>query len=421
MNGAFVRKPGPSQDPFFDAVFTAFERQTPVLDTMKANRVAGVRFQRCNGVSAPDCFQNTRPLTIDAMNPTEQSLLAQMDIHEIEISRRKELLEFSTRDAELLASCREFILNDVDAIVTEFYLKQTAVNEIALIIGDADTLTRLRAAMTRYVIDLFSGFYDEAYVNNRLRIGLVHKRIGVAPKYYLSAMRILKSLLFDAITRRRRGQADCEEILQALDKLLYFDNEFVFDTYIRSLIAEIESAKDYAVRYARNLEDKVADRTRELAELSRRDSLTGLYNQRYMMEALRAEHSRARRSGQSLAVIYMDVDKFKEVNDSLGHLAGDEVLRLLGQTLAQQARSHDICCRYGGDEFCVVLPEASENDAVVFAERVLTHFQTLRPDIHLSVGVAVFDAEHDLDMDGLISTADQRMYAAKRQGGDRVN
>ena len=60
MNGAFVRKPGPSQDPFFDAVFTAFERQTPVLDTMKANRVAGVRFQRRVGVSTPDCFQKTR-------------------------------------------------------------------------------------------------------------------------------------------------------------------------------------------------------------------------------------------------------------------------------------------------------------------------------------------------------------------------
>ncbi len=91
------------------------------------------------------------------MNPTQKSLLEQMEVHDFEIARRKELLGFTTYDAQLLAACRDFIESEVEAIVTMFYEKQTAVDEIALIIGDIDTLTRLRSAMVRYVEDLFSG------------------------------------------------------------------------------------------------------------------------------------------------------------------------------------------------------------------------------------------------------------------------
>jgi hypothetical protein len=80
----------------------------------------------------------------------------------------------------------------IDALVDKFYTLQTGITEIALLIGDADTLTRLRAAQRRYILDLFSGLYDLEYVNNRLRIGLVHKRIGVEPKLYLAAINTLK-------------------------------------------------------------------------------------------------------------------------------------------------------------------------------------------------------------------------------------
>ncbi len=115
------------------------------------------------------------------MNPTEQTLLEQMRITEFEIAHRKELLLLDERDFALLASYRPKIEPHIDALVDKFYTLQTGITEIALLIGDADTLTRLRAAQRRYILDLFSGLYDLEYVNNRLRIGLVHSGLEWSP------------------------------------------------------------------------------------------------------------------------------------------------------------------------------------------------------------------------------------------------
>lgn len=104
------------------------------------------------------------------MKRTDKSLLEQMQISDAEISRRMTLLD-------LLTAQQAVIEDSIDDIVDEFYEAQTAVDEIALLIGDAETLARLRAAQRMYVIDLFRGIYDSEYVNNRLRIGMVHKRI----------------------------------------------------------------------------------------------------------------------------------------------------------------------------------------------------------------------------------------------------
>ena len=119
------------------------------------------------------------------MNQTEQTLLEQMRITDFEVEHRKILFSFSNADAQLLLSCKPTIEQNIDSVVTEFYRMQTSVAEIALLIGDADTLARLRSAQRKYILDLFGGLYDLEYVNNRLRIGLVHKRIGVEPKLYL--------------------------------------------------------------------------------------------------------------------------------------------------------------------------------------------------------------------------------------------
>lgn len=347
------------------------------------------------------------------MNPTNKSLLEQMQIHDIEIVRRKELLDFTLHDCQLLTACREIIQEEVDGLVSLFYEKQTSNIEIALIIGDADTLQRLRAAMTRYVIDLFSGFYDEEYVNNRLRIGLVHKRIGVEPKYYLSAMRILKSLLQDVLNRRLKGHADLDATKDALDKLLYFDNEFVFETYIRSLLSELESAKNKAVQYAVGLEEKVLERTRELEELSRKDTLTNLYNHRHLVDLLRRELNRGKRVASPLTLLYMDLNGFKQINDSAGHLAGDEVLKRFAAVLSSICRTTDICARYGGDEFCVLLPDTSAAGALDFEERLRQALSQQADLPQVSIGLAQAGPVDWPDQASLIALADKRMYEAK--------
>jgi diguanylate cyclase len=200
------------------------------------------------------------------MNRTEQTLLEQMQISEYEISRRRELLRFGNEEAALLQNCRPVIEEEIDGIIEEFYQVQTADHEIAQLIGDADTLRRLHGAQRQYVLDLFNGSTDLGYVRNRLQIGLVHKRIGVEPKLYLSAVKILKDILYRALERRIEDSQLLSRTCHALDKLLYFDMTLVFDTYTRSLVTEVETAKYRLEVYAASLEVQVAERTSQLQD-----------------------------------------------------------------------------------------------------------------------------------------------------------
>lgn len=175
----------------------------------------------------------------------------------------------------------------ISHIVRKFYQLQTAIPEIALIIGDRETLNNLHMSMEQYIRELFIGEYDLHYVEKRLRIGKVHHRIGVSPKLYLSGINQLQLLLEDVIDENSADQGyDNKRVKRAIRKLLYFDNQFVFDTYIAALQREVESANTQLEEYAARLEEQVAERTRALVELSIKDPLTNLYNQRAFMSSL---------------------------------------------------------------------------------------------------------------------------------------
>ena len=190
----------------------------------------------------------------------------QLRITEDDLKRRKELLRIGAEEEALLAACQPFIEEELAGIVAEFYRQQTADPEIAALIGTPETLQRLHVAQRNYVFDLFSGRTDLPYVNNRLRIGLVHKQIGVEPKLYLSAVKTLKDILLRAL-ERRIGDADLlARTCQALDRQLHFDITLVFDAYTRSLLSELETEKERVESYAQGLELQVAERTRQLEE-----------------------------------------------------------------------------------------------------------------------------------------------------------
>ena len=354
------------------------------------------------------------------MKKTELTLVEQLKISDIEINNRKDLLNLTRDDVNALIESKSVIEENIDSIVDIFYENQTQIDEISLLIGDSDTLKRLHTALRKYIVDLFSGYYDSEYVNNRLRIGMVHKRIGVEPKLYLSAVRTLKNIVINILENAIEDQKQVKKILSALDKLLYFDITLVFDTYIGSLISEIENAKQKTEIYARSLEEKVAERTKQLEELSRVDPLTNLYNQRAMYDYLRRELLNAKRNSTKLSLIYFDVDKFKQINDIEGHIKGDEVLKNVAKILANSVREVDISCRYGGDEFVLILPNCDIQNAKGICEKIIKAFSEKYPTYSLSIGIAETGTESYVDSEQLIKMADKKMYLAKEENGFQV-
>jgi diguanylate cyclase (GGDEF)-like protein len=164
----------------------------------------------------------------------------------------------------------------------------------------------------------------------------------------------------------------------------------------------------------------------KLRESSIRDALTGLFNRRYMEETLEREVARAKRENTSLSVVMMDLDEFKSLNDSYGHKAGDLMLERLGGLLLSRTRRSDVACRYGGEEFILLMPGASLADAELRAEEIRIAAQDLRVLYGgielartLSLGVAAYPVHGD-SSDKIIAQADTMLYAAKHSGRNRV-
>lgn len=164
-----------------------------------------------------------------------------------------------------------------------------------------------------------------------------------------------------------------------------------------------------------------------LKSLSIRDPLTGLFNRRYMEETLEREFYQARRKKSPVAVIMLDVDHFKRLNDTFGHNAGDIVLRELGTLIKRSIRVSDIACRYGGEEFCVILPDSdlvATRDRAEVIRQAVTRID-VKPDgrvlgpITISLGIALFP-DHAETIQGVLAAADASLYLAKQGGRDRI-
>jgi diguanylate cyclase (GGDEF)-like protein len=164
----------------------------------------------------------------------------------------------------------------------------------------------------------------------------------------------------------------------------------------------------------------------QLQELAVRDPLTELYNRRYLQEALELEFAHPERSSMPMAILMLDSDHLKDINDKYGHKAGDDFLVHISNVIRESVRAGDIACRYGGDEFVVVLSNVSENIAIRRAEKlrktVAAHHilhRNKNVNISVSIGIAMFPA-HGSNVEELLQKADQALYEAKGMGKDRV-
>jgi two-component system cell cycle response regulator len=164
----------------------------------------------------------------------------------------------------------------------------------------------------------------------------------------------------------------------------------------------------------------------EIYRLTTIDGLTQIFNKRYFLETLEREIARSQRYRRALSLVMFDIDHFKKINDSYGHLAGDYVLKHLASTVKTKIRREDLFARYGGEEFAIVLPEIDGSNSKPFAEKIRQivekdefRFENTKIQVTISMGVGTIDDEA-VDAATLIKRADDRLYEAKSAGRNRV-
>lgn len=209
-------------------------------------------------------------------------------------------------------------------------------------------------------------------------------------------------------------------ILSLVDPVADIHQAAPFDAHVETVAQEVVGHIGLAITNLRLREN--------LKKSAIVDALTGLYNRRYLNETLSREIARAQRSKQHLGIIMLDVDHFKLFNDTYGHEAGDLVLKEVGGLLRHACRVSDIACRYGGEEFVLVLPEADQDIVISRAEEIRADIKEISmvyggvalPQISISAGVSLFP-KNGQTADVLLKAADDALYQAKRNGRDQVH
>jgi two-component system cell cycle response regulator len=199
------------------------------------------------------------------------------------------------------------------------------------------------------------------------------------------------------------------------------------DYVTKPIVMPILTARMEALLRSSELVRRLEVQTELLSKLAAFDDLTGVYNRRSMFHHLEAELSRCRRYGRSLGVLMADIDHFKRVNDEHGHLVGDQALRWVATTLQNELRSMDFLCRYGGEEFCAILPETNRAGVARAGERLRSAIERslfeqdgVQLSLSVSIGGASWASDESVEFPDLLARADGALLEAKRNGRNQV-
>lgn len=330
-----------------------------------------------------------------------KQLAKTMELCPNEITRRLEFLEFDQHDIDALQSLHQAMskLEIEDAFEEIFYKHLRAFPELLESIPDERSVNRLKKIQAEYFNQLTSGNFDQDHVNGRLRAGFAHQQLGVEVKWFTGAYRKYLSFVLANITQLPGQTYDnFSSTYNALLKSVFFDMELALDTYFH------------------------ADR-KELLHMATHDHLTRLPNRNLLDERIDQALLRAHRESTPFAILFLDLDRFKNINDSLGHQFGDKVIQNVAERLQKSLSEGDTIARLGGDEFVVILQGVDHAERLIpVAEKLLNSIQLpLLIDerelfVSASMGIAVYPNDGNTRNE-LLKNADTAMYQAKDEGG----
>ena len=330
--------------------------------------------------------------------------------------RRLALLGFGVADLELAQQLQAKVLvQNADAIIEAFHEFILSKPEMQAYVDGPEMLERLKHNHAKYIRSLGENYDSPEYFENRLQIGVSHARIGLPLGLYLAANRLMVDLIMRCFPLEIIHQPEhCLNLSRFVNRIVNLDMSLAIEIYHQTEVQDLETSVHALLSERENLTSQV-----------QRDALTQLASRRYLLENLAQEIELATSKHSDLTVAMADLDHFKEINDSLGHLVGDRVLREVAHRIATSVRDKDLIGRYGGEEFLLIFPQTSLRVAKQVAERIRQHVGGT--PIHLpehsipitiSIGLTPFNRSDTLE--SLLQRADSAMYAAKQAGRDCV-
>ena len=338
-------------------------------------------------------------------------------MYAMDVGRRASLLgllELKADDHKVAKVLHQLILDkQADKIVADFYGYLLQHNEYAVLL-EPDLIPSLKQTQSDYVRSFGVNFDSSDYFGHRLHIGLVHKKVGLTLDLYQCAYRQLQQLMLNEIPENfMQDGINGRDLCCFIHKITTLDMTLAIETYHEALVTDIQDELD-------NVHFEKA----ELRERVQTDSLTGLFTRDYGLAILK-KHLIRDEAENDICLILSDIDHFKSVNDTYGHLAGDEVLRQVSKLLNSAVRDFDTVCRFGGEEFMIVLRHTTDDAAIKVAERIRQSIskkviQYDGKDIHATISQGIAVAESGSDSMALLDKADTALYQAKDQGRNCV-
>jgi len=332
------------------------------------------------------------------------------------VAERLVMVGLSQQDHLIAARLqREIIVPGFKQIVGQFFQQLVDLDEVRKVLNTMDLMVMERENQSKYLLSLGVAFDSLNYFEHRLRVGIKHAPVGLSIGLYVCAYRLMTQTIIDNIPDKiRKNSDDYQTFIEFLLKISALDMSLAIDTSYMCQIKSFEQSLGGMQVLAGHLEQQAIT-----------DSLTGMINHEHVFSELAKSLESARLQDMPLCIVMADLDYFKKVNDTHGHLAGDGVLKEVANRIKNSLRGFDIVGRYGGEEFLLILNRADLATARMVAERIRSRIVAtpidlpeVLLDVTISMGVAM--AGPDENVPSLVERADRALYHAKENGRNQV-